>query len=160
MAGPSMEQAKLALLSAIRRLQPSDRFNVIEFDDDATRLFETSRSADRRSVEEALQWVEALDSDGGTEILGALQLALDGKETAGVVRQVVFITDGQVGNEAQIFDFIRKNLGATRVFTIGIGSAPNSYFMRNAARAGRGTFTHIGDVREVEGKMTALIRKL
>src|SRR5262249_1552117 len=47
-----------------------------------------------------------------------------------------------------------------RLFTVGIGSAPNSHFMREAARHGRGTFTYIGAVSEVQDKMTALFRKL
>ncbi|HMA13220.1 MAG TPA: hypothetical protein VKP12_00445, partial [Kiloniellaceae bacterium] len=42
----------------------------------------------------------------------------------------------------------------------GIGSAPNSYFMRKAAEIGRGSFTHIGDLREVKPRMDALLAKL
>ncbi len=160
MGGPSIESAKQALLEAVRRLRPSDHFNVIEFNSDARALFEESRRADSNAVAQALRWVESLESTGGTEMMTALKLALDGDDDPGPIRQVVFITDGQVGNEQEIFDFIRKRLGATRLFTIGIGHAPNSYFMRNAARTGRGTFTHIGDIDEVEQKMTEMFRKL
>jgi Ca-activated chloride channel homolog len=161
MSGPSMDQAKEALLSALRRLRPTDRFNVIEFNSTARALFESRRPADRDVVAEALRWVSALESTGGTEILSALQLAFaDDSALPGGVRQVVFITDGQVGNEDAIFQYIRAHLGDTRLFTIGIGSAPNSFFMRNAARAGRGTFTQIGDVSDVEKEMTAMLRKL
>ncbi|HEX7150761.1 MAG TPA: VIT domain-containing protein [Thermoanaerobaculia bacterium] len=160
MGGPSIEQAKQALLTAVERLRPSDRFNVIEFNSSARALFQTARVADKATIREALEWVGALESTGGTEMLGALQLALAEKPTADAIRQIIFITDGQVGNEAQIFEFIRANLSDRRLFTIGIGNAPNTYFMRNAARAGRGTFTHIGDVAEVETRMTALLTKL
>lgn len=160
MAGASLEQAKKALITALGRLRESDRFNVIEFNSSARRLFDESRRADGARVDEARRWVASLQSDGGTEMLSALQLALTGETAAAEVRQVVFITDGQVGNEPEVFDFIRRNLGDTRLFTIGIGSAPNTYFMRNAARAGRGTFTHIGDVGEVEERMTSMLRKL
>lgn len=161
MGGPSIVQAKQALLTALKRLRSSDRFNVIAFSDSATKLFDASRRADRDVVEEALAWVGALESNGGTEMLGALQLALEHAEAkANDVRQVVFITDGQVGNELQIFQYIRAHLGTARIFTIGIGVAPNSYFMRNAARVGRGTFTHIGDIAEVESKMTEMFVKL
>jgi Ca-activated chloride channel homolog len=161
MAGPSLDQAKQALLSALRRLRPSDSFNVIEFNSTATRLFDQSRPADRESVGEALRWVGKLESTGGTEMMSALRLAFeDAPARADVVRQVVFITDGEVGNETQVFGYISAHLGDARVFTIGIGAAPNSYFMRNAARAGRGTFTNIRDIAEVETEMTALFRKL
>ena len=70
------------------------------------------------------------------------------------------MTDGAVGNEDQLFGLIADRLGATRLFTVGIGSAPNSHFMTKAAQFGRGTFTYIGDLREVEEKMTRLFAKI
>jgi Ca-activated chloride channel family protein len=76
------------------------------------------------------------------------------------VRQVVFLTDGAVGNEDALFSLIRERLGDTRLFTVGIGSAPNSHFMTKAAELGRGTFTYIGRIEEVQAKMAALFAKL
>ena len=67
-----------------------------------------------------------------------------------MLRQVVFLTDGAVGNEDEILRLIRERLGDRRLFTVGIGPAPNTFFMRKAAQFGRGTFTFIGDVREVK----------
>lgn len=160
MAGPSLDSAKQALLTALRRLRPSDRFNVVEFHSDARALFERSRQADPQTVNEALAWVGALEPMDGTEMMSALRFVLDGAEQPQRIRQVVFITDGQVENELEIFEYIRAHLGGSRLFTIGIGHAPNSFFMRNAARAGRGTFTHIGDIGQVEERMTAMFRKL
>ena len=72
----------------------------------------------------------------------------------------IFLTDGAVGNESRLFEAIRERLGDRRLFTIGIGSAPNSHFMREAARLGRGTFTYIGSPAEVQEKMVALFRKV
>ncbi|HWS72313.1 MAG TPA: marine proteobacterial sortase target protein, partial [Thermoanaerobaculia bacterium] len=71
-----------------------------------------------------------------------------------------FMTDGQVGNEDALFAYIRANLGNSRLFTVGIGAAPNSFFMRSAARYGRGTFTFVGNINELEEKMKSLFRKL
>jgi Ca-activated chloride channel family protein len=93
-------------------------------------------------------------------MLPALERALDGSESDGRLRQVIFLTDGAVSNESQLFDAIRQRLGDRRLFTIGIGSAPNSHFMREAARLGRGTFTYIGSPDEVQDKMVALFRKV
>jgi Ca-activated chloride channel family protein len=117
--------------------------------------------ADAASVAKAVQWVGALEADGGTEMLKALEVAAKVDDSHGnAVRQLIFITDGQVGNEAELFNFIRGNFAETRLFTVGIGSAPNSYFMSGAARMGRGTFTYIGDVNEVKEKMEALFAKI
>ncbi len=161
MEGASMEQARQALLLALDDLRSSDTFNIIDFDDEARPLFTASRPADPEVVEEAKRFVRALQADGGTEMLKAIQLALPGKPPAvGTVRQVIFMTDGQVGNEQQLFTYIHDHLGDSRLFTVGIGSAPNSHFMRNAARFGRGTFTYIGDLSQVKERMGKLFEKL
>src|SRR5919112_1395146 len=76
------------------------------------------------------------------------------------LRQVVFLTDGAIGNEQQLFDTIPRMRGRSRVFMVGIGSAPNSFLMNRAAELGRGTFTHIGSVAQVEERMRSLYEKL
>ena len=50
--------------------------------------------------------------------------------------------------------------GRSRVFMVGIGSAPNTFLMTRAAELGRGTFTHIGSTEQVEERMQALFEKL
>jgi len=59
-----------------------------------------------------------------------------------------------------LFHLIKSKLGDSRLFTVGIGSAPNSYFISKAAKQGRGTFTYMGDINEVQQKMEALFIKL
>lgn len=161
MEGQSIKQAREALVLALRGLGPGDTFNIIEFDSDTNVLFAQSRPADPATVEQAVAFVQGLAADGGTEMLPAIAAALQMPGwTSGRVRQVIFMTDGQVSNEPQLFDYIRANLGASRLFTVGIGSTPNSHFMRRAAQIGRGTFTYIGDFSEVKAKMGELFRKL
>ena len=81
-------------------------------------------------------------------------------DAANTVRQVVFLTDGAIGNEQQLFETITAMRGRSRVFMVGIGSAPNTYLMTRAAELGRGTFTHIGSVDQVEERMRGLFAKL
>jgi Ca-activated chloride channel family protein len=160
MAGASMQQARAALKLALARLRPTDHFNVIRFNHRTEGLFQEARPASPQNLGLAGRYVDALRADGGTEILPALVRALDGGEHPDRLRQVIFLTDGSVGNEEQLFQAIRERLGDSRLFTVGIGSAPNSHFMREAARAGRGTFTYIGSTTEVQQKMTELFGKL
>lgn len=162
MAGPSMEQAKESLALAISRLKPEDRFNVIRFDDNMSVHFPELVEATPDKREDAIAYVRGLTADGGTEMLPALEAALrtQGPVEAGALRQVVFLTDGAIGNETQLFDEIQKNRGDARVFTVGIGSAPNSHFMTKAAEYGRGTFTLIGSESEVAARMGELFTKL
>ncbi len=160
MHGASMEQAKAAVKLAINRLQQGDHFNVIQFDHTPRRLFDQAVPVTSEHIAMALKYVTDMQADGGTEMMSALQMALDGELASGMLRQVVFITDGAVGDEQALFQLIRQQLGSSRLFTVGIGSAPNSHFMTRAAEAGRGSFTYIGQVDEVQEKMQRLFSKL
>ena len=160
MGGASIQQARLALERALAALTPGDRFNVIQFNSTTERLFPASVPAGPAEVEHARRWVQGLQANGGTEMLPALRAALEGATESGVVRQVVFVTDGLVGNEDQLFAYLASSLGRSRLFTVGIGSAPNAHFMTKAAQFGRGTYTYIGSPSEVAEKMGALFRKL
>ena len=160
MHGVSIQQAKQALQRALEGLQPGDLFNVIEFNNHPTPLFAESMPASASNVAMAQGFVARLQANGGTEMEGALQLALRSPTSEAYLRQIIFITDGAVGNEEGLFKLIASRLGNARLFTVGIGSAPNSWFMRKAAEAGRGTFTTISALHEVAEKMDRLFRKL
>ncbi len=90
----------------------------------------------------------------------SLKVALNNSDNPKLLRQVIFMTDGSVGSEDELFTIIRNKLGDSRLFTVGIGSAPNSFFMTKAAEFGHGTFTYIGKIEEVGEKMEALFQKL
>jgi len=162
MAGESLRQAKAALLLGLHSLHSGDRFNVIRFDDKVEALFASAVPADRANLAIAQRFVERTDADGGTEILPALRAALaDATPIDDTrLRQVVLLTDGAVGNEDELLQEIGRSLGRSRLFTIGIGSAPNSYLMEHVARLGRGTFTHIGSQQEVGPRVGELLAKL
>ena len=96
------------------------------------------------------------------EMLPALRAALIDSDRGNTeeVRQIVFITDGSIGNEDELFAAIHDGLGRSRLFTVGIGSAPNAYFMTRAARQGRGTFTYMDDVTKVSEQSAKLFAAL
>ena len=160
MAGTSIQQARQALLLALDRLQPGDSFNIIAFNSSTDLLFNQAQPASANNLYAAKRYVHSLRANGGTNMHPALEVALHSQSETSSLRQVIFLTDGSVGNEAELFSLIHQRLGQSRLFTIGIGSAPNSHFMTKAAQFGRGTFTYIGDVSEVKSKMQALFQKL
>jgi len=160
MHGISMQQAKASLIMALDRLRLHDKFNIIQFNSITDQLYSHAQIASFENIQIAKNYVNNLSADGGTEMAPALNLALNGTSDKNYVHQVIFITDGSVGNESALFDIINNKLGDSRLFTIGIGSAPNSYFMRKAAQFGRGSFTYISGVNEVNEKMSSLFSKL
>ena len=160
MGGASIVQARAALRLAIERLEPRDRFNVIAFASETRTLFPKSTHADPGAVERALDFVDGLEAGGGTDMLPALLAALRDERGGDGLRQIVFVTDGCVGNEAQLLSAVRAGLGRSRLFTVGIGSAPNGHFMDGAARFGRGARVSIASPEEVGTRMEALFAKL
>lgn len=160
MGGTSIEQAKAALHWGLDRLTAIDRFNVIAFNDTAYPLFGEPVAMTLQNLETAHRFVNRLSANGGTNMAPALAAALTDSGIQGYLRQVVFVTDGSVGNEAGLFQMIRTELGDSRLFTVGIGSAPNSHFMRKAAQFGRGTHLHISRPEEVEPRMRQLFDKI
>ncbi len=170
MGGTSIAQAKQALQFALTALSEADYFNVIQFNSQASQLFSSSERATQTNRAIAERYVQQLQANGGTEMAQALTLALpkalsDGPEHTeapndAMLRQVVFITDGSVGNEEALFGLIQSRLGQSRLFTVGIGSAPNSYFMTKAAEVGRGTYENIDSLPDVADKMSRLFDKI
>jgi Ca-activated chloride channel homolog len=161
MGGTSIEQAKASLLYALGRLHPGDRFNVVRFDDTMETLFPGLVAGDRENVGKAKAFVSGLQASGGTVMAPAMSAALsnDSRDT-GRLRQVVFLTDGAISNENDLFEIVASELGRSRLFMVGIGSAPNSHLMTRAAELGRGIYTYIGSTAQVEERMRTLFARL
>lgn len=160
MEGLSIRQAREALIQALAKLRPGDRFNLIQFNSLTEQLFEHAMPADAQHLRVAGDWIAALEATGGTEMMPALDLALQGEAPAGYVRQVVFVTDAAVGNEAELLGKIERDLKQARLFPVGIGSAPNGWFLHKAAELGRGSDTLIRAPEDVVEQMDRLFAKL
>ncbi|MGH1427013.1 MAG: marine proteobacterial sortase target protein [Arenicella sp.] len=160
MAGDSMAKAKSSLLFALNQLTSNDKFNVIDFDSSYTPLFKQPQNANQRNISQAKSMVNGLQANGGTEMYGPLEYALNSPSHDNYLKQIIFITDGSVGNEQQLFKLINDKLNSARLFTVGIGTAPNSHFMTRAAQFGRGTFTYIDTHGENTEKMNDLFNKI
>lgn len=161
MGGQSIEQAKASLFRALAYLKPDDTFNMIRFSGDRSRFKRAPVAATPANIKSAQRWVSNLKAGGGTVMSPALTDAFNASGSDKKrLRQVVFITDGAIGNEQQLFAQIQDELGESRLFPVGIGSAPNSFFMSRAAKFGRGTFVQIGDTSEVNKRMNSLFKSI
>jgi Ca-activated chloride channel family protein len=160
MHGDSIAQARTVLVEALDALGPADRFNLVEFNDRPRALFPRALPADADALRRARARVRSLQAEGGTEMVAAMRLALHDPAPSGLLRQVVFITDGAIGNEETLFATVSDRLGGSRLFMVGIGSAPNGLLMRRAARLGRGSFTFVGAGDAVRDKVGGLLRQL
>jgi Ca-activated chloride channel family protein len=107
-------------------------------------------------IAEATEFLLDLEADGGTHMAPALDYAMKLPARSELLRQIVFITDGSVGNERELLLEIGDKLGDSRLFTVSIGSAPNAWFMRKAAGVGRGIHTHVGRMEDVKARIASL----
>ena len=160
MAGTSIEQAREALLEALDRLRPIDRFSILTFSSGYREFSPEILPATPANVAAARQYVQRVKAEGGTEMLPALMHLMKQPPTPGYLRHIVLLTDGDLGNEEQIFTALHQNLGDARLFTVAIGSAPNHYLATKMAQIGRGVFTSIANISEVREQMTRLFARI
>ncbi|MBN2163695.1 MAG: VWA domain-containing protein [Pontiellaceae bacterium] len=139
MSGDSISQARAGLRKCLDILNPEDRFTVVRFADNYSGFSPDLRDASPDKLAGAREYIANLTADGGTEMQSALSyvLSLMG-DTGSRMPLVVFLTDGDVGNEESLINLLSKELGNTRLFTFGIGSAPNEFLMHRMAEVGRG----------------------
>ncbi len=156
MEGTSIQQAKAALRQGLEFLGPEDRFNLIEFNSKTHLLFRESVPVYPAYLADAADYIDGLKANGGTVMAPALRAAMSLPEQDMLLRQIIFITDGSVGNEHELLLQIGDQLHQSRLFTVSIGSAPNAWFMSKAAEIGRGSHTRIGKLGDVEERMSSL----
>lgn len=150
MGGEKMDAAKRALTTALHGLMDGDRFQLLAFDDRLERFSADFLPYGQRTLAEADRWVEQLQARGGTEMLPAIQAALAGETPAGRLRTVLFITDGQATNEAQLVAAVAGRRRAARFFTLGIDTAVNASLMERLARVGGGVATLCAPSDDIE----------
>ncbi len=146
MSGTPLALCKSAMREALGMLRPVDTFNIITFAGAAAKAFPSPRAANDANLKEAFAVVDRMEAGGGTEMLDAVAVALSPGVEPGRHRYVFFLTDGYVGNEAQIIDTAGNFVAAVerggqraRVFSFGVGSSINRHLIDGLARAGKGT---------------------
>ena len=160
MEGTSIQQARNALLQSLDRLTPNDRFGILAFSSDYREFAQVPLPATPENLKAAREYVQSLHAGGGTEMLPALQHLMRKPPSAGYLRHIILLTDGDLGNEDQIFAALRQNLGNARLYTVAIGSAPNLFLAAKMAQFGRGTFTQISHVDEIQAQMSRLFESI
>ncbi len=160
MGGDSIAQAKRALEVCLKALESGCSFNVVRFGSSFQSLFPHPREYGERSLGEALGWLKAVEADlGGTEVLAPLSHVYQSPVAQGVARSVILLTDGEVGNEAEVMSLVRTHAAGTRFFGVGIGAGPNDHLVKGLARAGGGTAAFIFPGERIEPRVLAIFRQ-
>ncbi|WP_437281089.1 VIT domain-containing protein [Sorangium sp. So ce375] len=155
MQGESIDQAKRALRLCLRHLAEGDRFGVIAFSSDFKALERSLTPFTQTTLKAADAFVEGLRADGGTEMLEPLLAAAGMLGDAERDRVVVLLTDGQVGNEAQIVDRVVERGKGVRIYTFGIGTNVSDVLVNDLARRTQGAAEFIHPGERIDEKVTA-----
>jgi Ca-activated chloride channel family protein len=144
MSGRPIETAKAAVRRSLEGMGARDRFQVLDFSDTVSALGDgTLLAATPENVERGLAHLDTLDGGGGTQMVEGIKAALDLPGDPERMRIVLFLTDGYIGNEAEIFAEIQRRRRDARLFSLGVGDAVNRYLLDGMARTGRGTVTYM-----------------
>jgi len=144
MSGFPIQKVKETMKLCVENLHPDDYFQVIAFSYSAERFAPSPVPNTPENVKKAIAYIESLDGSGGTEMLTGVNeaLSVDRDPARKRRRFVLFMSDGYVGNEAEIIAAIEAKLEGARVFSFGVGSSVNRYLLEGMARAGRGYATY------------------
>ncbi|XP_065183198.1 von Willebrand factor A domain-containing protein 5A-like [Sycon ciliatum] len=171
-----IRQCRDALQLFLRSLPEGCAFNIVGFGSRYEKLFEESRVYDSKSLADAATYVSKLDSNmGGTEILTPLRDILtrtSSKPSHGLLskmrgaskdehrhRKLFLLTDGSVGNTAEIIRTVKDHAQSTRVFTFGVGDGAATDLVRGVARAGRGEACFIRNGEPIDEKVISQLSK-
>lgn len=143
MHGEPMDAAKAAMRELIDGLRPGDAFQVVRFSDKASGLGEDLLPATPENHTRALDYIASLDAEGGTVMTDGIRAAFAFPRDEDRIRFVVFLTDGFIGDEAEVFALVDETIGDARLFSLGIGSSVNRYLLDGMARVGRGDVAYL-----------------
>ena len=138
MNGYPIEVAKRMMKRLFRDLRPQDKFNVLLFAGGSELYKTASPQATEDELQRAFAFIDREKGRGGTELLPALQRALNIPLTKGMSRSFIIVTDGFVAVEQKAFELIREHADKANVFPFGIGTNVNRFLIEGLARAGQG----------------------
>ena len=160
MAGLPMAASRAFMQEALVNLRPTDHFRIIRFSDAATEFSSTPLLATPENVRRGLTYARTLQGYGGTRVTSGINQALSAPSPAGALRIVVFLTDGYIGNEAEVLGLTDANLGNARLFAFGVGTGVNRYLLDEMARIGRGFVRYMDPTEDVHETAKALATRL
>lgn len=157
MSGPPTAKVKEAMSQMLSLCREQDTVQVVTFASQANKLFDKPLPATQETIRRALAFTEGLEAGGGTEMIQGVRMAIDEPVDKDRVRIVVMLTDGYIGNEAEIIAHVGKNCGdKVRFWSIGIGASPNMFLIDGVAAQGGGMGKRLG----LEDDATALTREI
>lgn len=170
MAGPPLEGAVQALVDLVTRLEPTDNFGLVTFDDTAQVVVPAGPLVDKAAT---IASIRAVESGGMTDLSagylrGLRELRRAAGESGGTV---LVVSDGHVNQgigDPDRFAEVARKAAAARVVTstLGYGLGYDETLLAAIARAGSGNHVFADDpdaagaaiAREVDGLVEKVVQ--
>jgi len=145
MSGEPTAKVRDAMEGFLASCKDHDTVQVITFAGRASKLFEKAVPVTKGNINRALDFTRNIRSGGGTEMLKGIKMAINDPLDEKRVRIVILLTDGYIGNEAEIIAEVGRRCGdQIRFWCVGIGSSPNQFLIDGVARQGGGMSKILG----------------
>ncbi len=139
MVGFKLEEAKNAILIALRSLEKGDRFNLMAYHKEiSTFSSEGKVEFSKKNLEEATKWLENIETGSGENTFEAIKEVLREADEDELESTIFLFTDDNVLEEDEILDYVRTHGGDHRIFPMGMDTEVNSYFINKLAEVGHG----------------------
>jgi len=150
MSGYPLDASKAFMKHALNTLRPNDYFRIIDFGTSPREFNQSPLQATAENLNKGLKHIEQLEARGGTNINAAIQQSFQVQPKQGLMRIVVFLTDGYIGSEAEVLATINDIRGDARIYALGVGSSVNRYLLDEMAIAGHGFARYIDPTQNIE----------
>ncbi|MEG4232559.1 VIT domain-containing protein [Microcoleus sp. Pol11C3] len=139
--GEPLAKSKELMRRFIQGLNPNDTFTIIDFANTAQALSTTPLANTAANRQSAINYIEKLQANGGSELLNGIQTVMNFPAAAtGRLRGIVLITDGYIGNENEVLALVQQSLKpGNRLYSFGVGGSVNRFLLNRLAEVGRGT---------------------
>ena len=153
MKDSKIEKAKKALKLSIGYLNPGDTFNIASIGD-SVNLFSNNGLLEfnDRNLLKACQWINELSYENNCKVLEGIKYAVE-NEVEDAENIILVFTDGIVNNEKEILDYIQKSKAKSRIFTFGIDTLVNGYFINEITKLTNGKAEFINSEKIIEEKV-------
>ncbi|XP_019489510.1 PREDICTED: inter-alpha-trypsin inhibitor heavy chain H4 isoform X11 [Hipposideros armiger] len=146
MQGKKIQQTREALIKILDDLSPKDQFNLVSFSGEATQWMPSLMPASAENVEKARSYASGIWAQGGTNINGAMLMAVQLLDKAnqeellpfGSVSLIILLTDGDPTVGETNPKNIQKNVqdaidGQYSLFCLGFGFDVSYAFLEKLA---------------------------
>jgi len=165
MKGEKIEQVKKALRFCLDKLDPKDRFAIVQFSTMAQTFEKAWTEAKGDNLAKARAWIDQIEAGGGTNISEALQRTFALGFEEGRLATVLFLTDGRptvdLCDTEALVKFVKdSNKRNLRIFTFGVGDDVNTHLLDRMSGDAGGITEYVRPGEAIDGKVTRLFSKM